>query len=199
VAGKKRHDIGEMEIDAKLMKALSHEMRIQIVAELNKPAHRLSPRQFSEATGAGLSSVSYHFRELFKAGCIEMAEERPVRGTTEHVYKASRRMLFDDAEWAALPELVRSNVAARALSDYLNNTREAIEAGTFGARDDSHCSWATIRVDERGWAKGAEIVNEALDRLLALEEECAPRIAVGAEAVDATYGLGLYESPRHDQ
>jgi hypothetical protein len=37
-----------------------------------------------------------------------------------------------------------------------------------------------------------------LEELLALEEECAPRIADGAEAFDATFGLGLFESPRHD-
>jgi hypothetical protein len=92
----------------------------------------------------------------------------------------------------------RSGTAGRALTDYLLAAREAIEEGTFEARDDSHLTWTTVRVDERGWCKGSAIVAEALDKLLALEEECAPRIEAGAEQLDATYGLGFFESPRRD-
>ena len=31
-----------------------------------------------------------------------------------------------------------------------------------------------------------------------VEAECAPRIAAGAEALDATFGLGAFESPPSD-
>lgn len=195
---KRRGSIGAIKIDAQLMRALGHPTRIQIVAEINKPGRVLSPREFADEYRHTLSNASYHFRALEKVGCITLVGTRPVRGSTQHFFKASKRMLFNSEEWAALPSIFKSSVAARALADYLNTAREAIEAGTFDARDDSHLSWTTLRVDERGWGKGVAIVAEALDKLLALEEECAPRIADGAEAFDATFGLGLFESPRHD-
>lgn len=97
-----------------------------------------------------------------------------------------------------MPAIMKAGTAARALTDFLLASREAVEEGTFEKRDDSHLSWTTVRVDERGWCKGSAIVAEALDKLLALEDECAPRIEAGAEELDATFGLGLFESPRHD-
>lgn len=122
-----------------------------------------------------------------------------MRGATEHFYKASKKILFDSDEWGALPLIFRNGVAARALADYLNAARAAIEQGTFSARDDLHMSWATIRVDERGWNKIIGIMADTLEQLLAVEGECADRIVAGAEAVDVTFGLGAFEAPRYDQ
>jgi hypothetical protein len=119
-----------------------------------------------------------------------------VRGSTEHFYKASKRILFHSDEWSGLPEIFKNGIAARALSDFLNASREAVEAGTFAARDDSQFNWLTIRVDELGWVKAVNIIADALEALLALEKECEPRLEVGAEPVNATIGLGAYESPQ---
>jgi hypothetical protein len=195
---KKRGSVAAISMDTRLMRAMAHPMRIQIVSEINKPGRTLSPSRFAEAVERPLSLVGYHFKELEKFECIELVEERPVRGATEHIYRASRRVLFDSNEWAKLPGIMKAGTAGRALTDYLLAAREAIEEGTFEARDDSHLTWTTIRVDERGWCKGSAIVAAALDKLLALEEECAPRIEAGAEQLDATFGLGMFESPRHD-
>jgi hypothetical protein len=195
---KKRGSVAAISMDTRLMRAMAHPMRIQIVSEINKPGRTLSPSRFAEMVERPLSLVGYHFKELEKFECIELVERRPVRGATEHVYRASRRVLFDSNEWAQLPAIMKAGTAGRALTDYLLAAREAIEEGTFEARDDSHLTWTTVRVDERGWCKGSTIVAEALDKLLALEEECAPRIAAGAEQLDATFGLGMFESPRRD-
>lgn len=194
----KRGSVAAISMDTRLMKAMAHPLRIQIVSEINKPGRLLSPVRFSEMVERPLSLVGYHFKELEKYECIELVETRPRRGATEHLYRASRRVLFNSEEWAQLPDLVKAGTAGRALTDYLLTAREAIEAGTFEKRDDSHLSWTTIRVDERGWCEGSRIIAEALEKLLALEDECAPRIAAGAESLDATFGLGLFESPQVD-
>lgn len=194
----KRGSVAAISMDTRLMRAMAHPMRIQIVSEINKPGRTLSPSRFAEMYEIPLSRVGYHFKELAKFECIELVERRPVRGATENIYRASRRVLFDSEEWAQLPGIMKAGTAGRALTDFLLAAREAIEEGTFEARDDSHLSWTTVRVDERGWCKGSAIVAEALDKLLALEEECAPRIAAGAEQLDATFGLGMFESPRRD-
>lgn len=91
---------------------------------------------------------------------------------------------------------LQNGIAAQALCGFLNASREAVEAGTFAARDDSQFCWTMIRVDELGWVKAVNIVADALEALLALETECARRIEAGAEPVNATIGLGAYESPR---
>jgi DNA-binding transcriptional ArsR family regulator len=191
----KRRETEAIKVDARLMKALSHPMRVQIMAELNMPDIITSPSKFSKKFDLGLSKVNYHFEELRKFGCLEIAEERPVRGSTEHFYRASKRILFHSDEWSSLPEIFKNSIAARALCDFLHVSREAIEAGTFAARDDSQFCWATIRVDERGWVKAVNIVADALETLLALQKECEPRIEAGAEALSATIGLGAFESP----
>lgn len=194
----KRGSIASIKVDAEFLKALAHELRIQIVAELNKPGRVLSPREFADLAGRRLGTVSYHFRRLEELGAITMVDTRQVRGSTQHFYRATKRMLFDSEEWSSLPTQFKQGVAARALSDYLNASREAIEAGTFDARDDSHMSWATLQLDERGWCKATALMADTLEKLLALEGECRPRVENGAESLNATFGLGLYEAPSQD-
>src|SRR3954468_16385259 len=170
-AKKKRGSIAAISMELRLMKAMAHPMRIQIVSKINKPGRLLSPARFSEAIEKPIAQVNYHFRELEKYECIEIAEEVPRRGATEHLYRATRRVLFDAEEWAKLPAIMRAGTAGRALTDYLLAAREAIEAGTFEQRDNTHLSWTTLRVDELGWCKGSAIITDALDKLLALEDE----------------------------
>lgn len=196
--GKKRDETEAIRVGVRLMKALGHPVRVQIAAELNRPDRVTSPSKFAEKFGLSVSHVSYHFTKLKKYGCIEITDERPVRGSTEHFYKASKRILFHSDEWSGMPEIFKNGIAARALADFLNVSREAIEAGTFAARDDSQFNWLTIRVDELGWVKAVNIIADALETLLALEKECEPRIEAGAEAFNATFGLGGFESPRGD-
>jgi DNA-binding transcriptional ArsR family regulator len=195
---KKRKQTDSIRVDVRLMKALAHPTRIRIVAELNKPGRVILPSKFATEHNLPLSQVGYHFKELAKLGCLTVVEERPVRGSTEHFYKASRRILFHSDEWSGLPEIFKNSIAARALSDFLNASRTAIEAGSFAARDDSQFAWLTIRVDELGWVKAVGIIADALEKLLALERECEPRLNQGAEGLNATFGLGAYESPQSD-
>jgi hypothetical protein len=193
--GKKREQTDGIRVDVRLMKALAHPMRIRIAAELNKPGRVTSPSKFATEHNLRLSQVGYHFKELAKLGCLTVVEERPVHGSTEHFYKASRRILFHSDEWSGLPEIFKNSIAASALSDFLLASREAIEAGTFAARDDSQFVWLTARVDELGWVKAVGIIADALEQLLALEKECEPRLKQGAEGLNATFGLGAYEAP----
>lgn len=192
---KSRDETEAIRVGVQLMKALAHPMRIQITAELNKPECVTSPSKFAEKYGLSLSKASYHFKELRKYGCIEIVDEQPVRGSTEHFHKATKRVLFHSDEWSGMPDVFKNGIAARALCDFLNASREAIEAGNFAARDDSQFSWATIRVDELGWVKVVNIVADALEAILKVEKESNPRIKAGAEAFNVTIGLGAFEAP----
>lgn len=81
--------------------------------------------------------VGYHMRELEKAGCIELADQRQQRGLTERLYRA-RPMAYvrgpdarkrgadrqDQFSWATLV-----NLAATALGDLVNLRERADRQG----------------------------------------------------------------------
>ena len=67
-----------------------------------------SPSRYAKRVEEPLAVVSYHFRELLKADCLEIAHEAPRGDLTEHYYRATRRALFDGVSWESLPETIRN-------------------------------------------------------------------------------------------
>jgi DNA-binding transcriptional ArsR family regulator len=80
----------------KLITALGHPTRREIVRQLLSEQAPLSPRQLTERIDESLSTVSYHFRILADAGVAKLVSTRPVRGSTEHFYEATSI----EADWA---------------------------------------------------------------------------------------------------
>ena len=82
---------------------LRHPVRIRILETVNE--RDMSPIQFlnsglcPDQSQKALSSISYHFRELERYGCVEVVDLVQRRGATEHVYRGTARAYFTDAEW----------------------------------------------------------------------------------------------------
>lgn len=71
-----------------LARANTHPLRISILEVLELDEGRcLSPNDLSCELQMPLSNVNYHVTELYNAGLIELVDERPVRGATEHFYR----------------------------------------------------------------------------------------------------------------
>jgi DNA-binding transcriptional ArsR family regulator len=70
----------------KLARAETHPLRIKLFEAIDKASKPCSPIQLSKAFDVQLSTVSYHVKELHKAGLIEVVEEIPRRGAMEHRY-----------------------------------------------------------------------------------------------------------------
>lgn len=71
-----------------LARANTHPLRISILEVLGLDGGRtLSPSDLSYELRTPLSNVNYHVTELRRAGLLELASERPVRGATEHFYR----------------------------------------------------------------------------------------------------------------
>ena len=71
----------------KLFKAVSHELRQEILVLLSQEeTRRLSPNEISKLTGEGLSKVSYHVKILKDFKCIRPRGTEPRRGAVEHFY-----------------------------------------------------------------------------------------------------------------
>lgn len=66
--------------------ALRHPVR-RAVLELILELERASPRQLSRRLDVSLTTIAYHTRMLAKCDVLELADTRPVRGSTEHFYR----------------------------------------------------------------------------------------------------------------
>lgn len=74
----------------RLAEANTHPLRIAILEVLDVDGGRtLSPKDLSIELQTPLSTVNYHVTELAEAGLLELVGERPVRGATEHFYRAA--------------------------------------------------------------------------------------------------------------
>jgi DNA-binding transcriptional ArsR family regulator len=106
---------GEVEyVDGQVAKAMAHPLRVQILATLNKRV--MSPSEFSRCFDEKLQNTSYHFRVLQKSDLIEEVGNRQVRGSTEHFYRATKRVLFDGQAWDDLPPSLKKQVGSSPTS-----------------------------------------------------------------------------------
>ncbi|HET7122197.1 MAG TPA: hypothetical protein VFI17_13220 [Solirubrobacterales bacterium] len=176
-------------------RAMAHPTRIGILMSMNAPRRRLSPRMYADETGERLANSSYHFRELEKFGCIELVGTQPVRGATEHFYEPSKRAMAWTKAWKALPDWIKQNLSATALRGLVEAVGEAIDAGTFEAREDAHLSFDAIRVDEQAWRELTALFNGTLENAIAIGERAEKRLSTDNPGFVATYGLTCFEAP----
>jgi hypothetical protein len=185
-------------IDHRLTKALSHPMRVSILAIANQRV--ISPKEYSEEFDFPLTTVAYHFRRLKKFDCIELVAEVPVRGAQEHRYRGSRRGLITDANWSAFGRGIQASLRVAGLQDYLNRCRQALDAETFDSREDAIFYWVAGVVDEIGWGKFTQAMGRLIEEVANIEVESAERMAAdGTDPVPMTFAVSGFESPKDDQ
>jgi DNA-binding transcriptional ArsR family regulator len=179
-------------VDQRLVKALAHPLRVEILAILNE--RMASPNELSKELEEGLSQVSYHVKVLKDFECIEMVKTEPRRGAVEHYYRATARAFLSDREWQKLPDSIKPGMSAAFVKMLIGDVIEALNGGTFDARDDRHVSWTPGVVDEQGWAESVDLVNETLNQLIKIHEGSAKRLAKsGEEGIPATAVLMNFE------
>jgi hypothetical protein len=182
-------------LDRRLTQALAHPVRVQILAMAN---HReCSPAMFAKEHGYVVGNVSYHFKKLERLGCLELVNTRPVRGSTEHFYRGTRRALFGPIEWAELvPKSVKAGVAGAALIDYIRVAQKAIEGGTLDSDNDVYVLWRATRLDQEGWEAMGRIFESARQQLDDVMEEAGKRLAASGElGISTTFALMQFEMP----
>lgn len=141
---------GEIEyVDGDVAKAMAHPLRIQIIAMLNQRV--MSATMIAKQVDEPLQNVAYHFRILREKGLIEEVDSRPVRGSTEHFYRATKRVLFDGRAWENLPTSMKARVSGRMFSDFLEVVSAAMLGETFDSSDERVNVWRQGRLDEQGW------------------------------------------------
>jgi DNA-binding transcriptional ArsR family regulator len=179
-------------VDQRLVKALAHPLRVEILTILNE--RMASPNELSKELEEGLSQVSYHVKVLKDFECIEMVKTEPRRGAVEHYYRATERAFLTDRDWKALPDSVKPGVSSSAIQMIVSDVVGALAGGAFDARDDRHISWTPGVVDEQGWTESVDLIADTLESLIKIHADSAKRLAKsGEEGIPATAVLMNYE------
>jgi DNA-binding transcriptional ArsR family regulator len=160
--------------DPRIIKALTHPLRIQILAALDE--RTASPSELADELKAPLGNVSYHVRQLAALGLIKLVKRTPRRGAIEHHYKAVGRPQISDDAWAGTPPTVKNAVMGTALGALGTAVTSAAAAGGF-SRADAHLNRTQVTVDERGWKDIDKELNASLARVQKIVDDSAKRLA----------------------
>jgi DNA-binding transcriptional ArsR family regulator len=160
-------------------KAFAHPLRVQILAILNEKV--ASPNMLAQQLDESLNLVAYHVRVLEKYDCIELVDTKQRRGATEHFYRATRRQLLTDDQWAQMPTSLRPGLAAAVLKTIFQDIEAASKAGTLEEVDDLHISRTPMVLDAKGWSDVTDLLNDSLDRLIEIQAESTNRLGESKE------------------
>jgi len=164
--------------DPRIIKALTHPLRIQILAALDE--RTASPSELADELGAPLGNVSYHVRQLAGLGLIKLVKRTPRRGAIEHHYKAVGRPQMSESAWAGTPATVKDAVVGSALGDLGTAVSSAAAAGGF-SRPDSHLTRTQVTLDARGWKDLDNELNATLARVQKIADASGKRLAKAGE------------------
>jgi DNA-binding transcriptional ArsR family regulator len=179
-------------VDQRLVKALAHPLRVEILIILNE--RMASPNELSKELEEGLSQVSYHVKVLKDFECIEMVKTEPRRGAVEHYYRATARAFLSDSDWKKLPDSIKPGMSASFVKMLIDDVASALQGGTFDSRDDRHISWTPGMVDAQGWKESVDLVNETLKKVISIHSGSAKRLAKSDEdGIPATVVLMNFE------
>lgn len=182
-----------LRVDQDLVSALSHPLRVHIIDALVEAT--ASPSDLAREVGLSVNYVAYHVKELERLGYVELVKTEPRRGTVEHYYRAKRLYIFDDSEWEQLPKPFRARISAGIFGNVIDDVKEALAADTLDSRN-AHMSRTRLRVDEQGWDELMKALEETLNRVLALQAECAERLEEsGEEAIPVAVSIAGFEAP----
>ncbi len=157
--------MSEIRVDEQLFRLLHNPGQLAaLVALLKDPA---SKSDIARELGIKLNKADYDVGELEKMGLVEAIDTEIRRGQPTTIYRAVMRPVFSSEEWGELSQDERERYALWVQQLLLRDIAAAWHAKTFQARAESHTSRSPLRVDEQGWIK----LNERLDDLLALARE----------------------------
>jgi hypothetical protein len=188
---------------------LRHPIRVRILEALNTH-DALSPVQFlrgglardlpglkEKSPQAQLSYISYHFRALLDAGCIEIVATRPVRGAEEHIYRACSRAFFTDEQWARLSGEERAGISKTMIRGFIAQAEGALLSDTFDSRLDRWLAWIPFEADERGWRELTTAIGACWAEVEQIRHDATRRLTEDRDTKSSpvTFGIVGFESP----
>jgi DNA-binding transcriptional ArsR family regulator len=179
-------------------KAFAHPLRVQILIILNEKV--ASPNMLAQQLDESLNLVAYHVRVLEKYDCIELVDTKQRRGATEHFYRATRRQLLTDDQWAQMPASLRPGMATAVLKSIFEDIEAASKAGTLEEVDDVHITRLPMVLDKTGWDEVSTLLKGTFDQLMEIQTAASVRVAEGKdEGMHAKVHLLHFKSPKPNE
>jgi DNA-binding transcriptional ArsR family regulator len=165
--------------DAAIGAIVAHPVRCRLLVIF---ADRIaSPSEVADELGMPIGDVSYHVRTLREAKVIELVDERPVRGSTEHFYRASISLNLTDEEYAALSVEERAAFARQAFHIVAAEASYSLTDGSFAERSDHHVARVPFSLDEAGWKQLGTLFNQTLEQMLMIRADSEARLKDSGE------------------
>jgi DNA-binding transcriptional ArsR family regulator len=180
--------------DPRLVRALSHPLRIRILAILDDRTS--SAVEISRTLRADIGVVAYHIRTLHRLGLLELVRETPRRGAIQRFYRARPRPRATGDTWAnARPVSKQAHVGA-ALQQINDVALEANAIGGFD-RPGTHFERRVIKVDAEGFQRLSETLAHVLEDIAGIEAESADRLADQASTAseDVGFVMMVFDAP----
>jgi DNA-binding transcriptional ArsR family regulator len=152
---------------------VSHPLRRRIWDAITE--HPISPRELADQLREPVNDVAYHTRRLRDLGMIEPAGTRPVRGATQHFYRAVRRPHLSNEEVASLTAEQAATDATHILQREIADAAASLEAGKMVERPEHYLFRYPANLDEEGWQEFHKIFAEAAERLYEAEARSVER------------------------
>jgi DNA-binding transcriptional ArsR family regulator len=179
--------------DQRVVKALAHPLRVQILGLLEQQT--ASPSELAAELRVPLGNVSYHVRQLQAFGLIRLVRTTPRRGSIEHHYELVARPDITDQAWDGLPDIVKHAMVGAALAPLGRMVNDAAVLGGFSRRE-AHLSRTALTLDDDGWRQVSELLVGMFDKLAEIERGSIERLAESdAEPSHSTVVLMNFESP----
>lgn len=175
-------DIG----DPRLVKALAHPLRVQILSTLEDRI--ASPSDLATELDAPLGNVSYHVRTLADLGLVKLVKRRTRRGAVEHYYQARGRAQVTNRAWAQVPGVVKRSMVAVALEQAVDQAGAAAAAGGFD-HEDANLSRQRVQLDAEGFRELSAAIGRLHVELAAIQERSASRLEKAGEEAELQAGL----------
>jgi DNA-binding transcriptional ArsR family regulator len=182
-------DIG----DPRLVKALAHPLRVQILSALEDRI--ASPSDLATELDAPLGNVSYHVRTLADLGLVKLVKRRTRRGAIEHYYQARGRAQVTNRAWAQVPGVVKRSMVAVALEQAVDQAGAAAVAGGFD-HEDANLSRQAVTLDAEGFRELSAAVERLHSEVSGIQERSGARLnkADGDSAVQVGFVTMLFHA-----
>lgn len=161
----------------------------------------VAPSEFAKEVGIPVPAAAYHFKVLCRHGYLELVEEIPVRGSTKHMYRATKAAILGDLDWGALPDALRPGIAGTILQDFNGRVSQAMDKGTLYRREGWCLYWAPMDLDAKGWEDMTAAVRSIIERSETIPVEVIQRRANGESdgpLFSGTFGIASFESPAQE-
>lgn len=167
----------KLTLKQRLIKAMAHPLRVQILAYMNDRAW--SPNELSNELAEGLSQVSYHVKVLRDFELIEMTKTEPRRGAVEHYYRAIERVFMPSSITKQFPRSAQRGMFVDTMEDADKDVAASLKSGRFDARPDYHVSYTPADLDGIACEAAEKLADKFVEDFIQLGVDSAERRAKG--------------------